>query len=266
MWSNIYEYISYFPGCQKELEDQKRIMSTSYEGECKPIMGKYLSSINSDDINICTTAMSYIYNFSRTHGDISEHIHCLYLYYWIYHEFKKKGKSSDTKNLYEEFLNHLKIKGVNNICKSYVGSTTSYDHFEKVKYLYETSLCLKTIKQDGEVIEDMDFCNKLKNIIKKYNDKNISELCKSDKQEISFSRQTNTKNIIIISILITLIVLLLLFIFLKYTSFLTCLLYKLKRKISEFKNKDEELYVLDQYEDINSISMNNGYNIVYSSD
>ncbi|GAW84009.1 variable surface protein [Plasmodium gonderi] len=266
MWSNIYEYISFFPECQKELEDQKRIWSTSYERECRPIMGKYLSSTNSDDINICTTAMSYIYYFSRTHVAISEHIHCLYLYYWIYHEFKKNGKSSDTKKLYEEFLDHLKNKYIHNQCKLYWDSINSYDHFEKVKYLYETSLCLKIIENDEEVSQKNNFCEALKGIIQKYNEKNKSKICDFDKKEISSSTETNRKDIIIISILVTLVVLLLLFIVLKYTSFFTRLPYKLKRKISEFKNKDEEMNMLDQYEDFNNISMNNGYNIVYGSD
>ncbi|GAW84090.1 variable surface protein [Plasmodium gonderi] len=176
----------------------------------------------------------------------------------------KKGKSCATKNLYEKFLNHLYSKGIQNQCKSYGDNFTSYDNFEKGKYLYETSICLNTIEHNEKIREDDQFCYVLKDIIKKYNEKNITELCNCDKQEMSSSMQSNIKGNIIISILVTLVVLLLLFIVLKYNSFLTRLPYKLKRKIMGFKSNDEEINMLHQYEEFNSITMNNGYNVVYN--
>ncbi|GAW84024.1 variable surface protein [Plasmodium gonderi] len=201
MWSNIYEYIIYFPRCKKELENEKKEPSADYKNECKPIMKGYLTDNNLDENNICTTATSYIHNISRTHNPIPENAICSYMYYWIYHELINIGKSCDTKKLYKEFLTLLKNNGVQHPCITYADSINSYDHFEKVKYLYETSLCLNTIEHEEE-----------------------------------------------------------------YTSFRTIIPYKLKRKISEFKNKDEEMNMLDQYEDFNSITIYNGYNIVYSSD
>ncbi|GAW84085.1 variable surface protein [Plasmodium gonderi] len=266
MDNNIYDYISSFPGCKKTLEDQKAKRDRSYIGKCEDIMKKYLTDNSSDNYIICTTAMSYIDNLSRYKNEIPQNILCSYLYYWIYHELLKKGKSCDTKNLYQKFMSIYDYPGIHNPCKTYADNITSNDNFEKVKYLYETSLCLRTIEHDEEICEDNHFCATLKNIIKTYNDKNISELCECDKPERLSSMQTNTKANIIITILVTLVVLLLLFIFLKYTSFLTRLPYKLRRKISEFINKEEEMNMLHQHEDFNSISMNNGYNIVYNSE
>ncbi|GAW84011.1 variable surface protein [Plasmodium gonderi] len=268
MLSNIYEFISSFPGFKEQLESHKG--SNTYRNQCKRIMEKYPTDIILDNYNICTTAMSYIYEFSRIRGDISQYTQCFYVYYWMYHELMKRGISCAAKNLYKEFLNELQREGTQNTCKSYGANNNSDNHIEEVKYLYEAYLCLNKKKNEGEEEEEEgennNFCKTLKEIIQEYIEKKKYELFKSDKQEMSSSMQTNTKDIIIISILVTLVVLLLLFYVLKYTSFYTRLTYKLKSKINEFKNEDEEMNILHQYEDFKSISINNGYNIVYNSD
>ncbi|GAW83987.1 variable surface protein [Plasmodium gonderi] len=215
MENNIYDYISSFPECKKELKVQKAKVDTSYTNECEKIMKIYFPDDSSNNNIICTTSMSYIDNLSRFNIDIPKNILCSYLYYWIYHELLKKGKSCDTKNLYKKFMSIYNYGGIHNPCQYYADNITSNDNFEKVKYLYETSLCLNTIEHDEEETVDNPFCKALKDIINNYNDANMSKLCKCDKQEMSSSIQTNTKDIIIISILVTLVILLLLFYVLK---------------------------------------------------
>ncbi|GAW84560.1 variable surface protein [Plasmodium gonderi] len=266
MGDDINRHISVFPQCRgilKELKDQDK---DKWKSECMKIENKLLNIQKPYFNNICKTAMSYLYYLHRfQNGGISVESCCLYLYFWLYNELKKIDNPCATKSMYSEIFNEYNEMQIY-VCKVHADSSITDDTLEKIKQIYDLSICLNVIENSVGTDIETKHCSSLISTINEYNKKNITQASPVSTEQISVPSKSNIVETIVITILVTVVISLLLLIGYNSTPNISHFLHGLKRKIYINYSIDDRSNIMQQSEDFMTLSRNSIYNMYNNTD
>ncbi|GAW84197.1 variable surface protein [Plasmodium gonderi] len=234
------------------------------------------------------------YNFGYAQED------CLYLYYWLYNEFKAYNMSQHTFDIYFQLINA--VHGPNNMkCRYYRYTSISeieiqllddlYGMYTNLHYIETSSYpsgkikcnCITECSDKYEVYHEKcksnntsSFCRALDDIKNKYNKMpNLTDGCDNIKckmlpcdsnENIRLPSPKIKKSITaILSTILILIIPILLFIIYKFLPCNSSMHRGIKKIMNKCRGKYKECNKSQNSEISNSIYWNNNYNVLYSS-
>ncbi|GAW84075.1 variable surface protein [Plasmodium gonderi] len=268
----VYDYIEKLYEPKRRMYNDIGYGKSRYDFYCKNVTASGFNKSNSEHINICLDAKTYMLSITgkyRNHNYEDENIYCLYLFYWLYHNLMKKtNQFVDVKSMLYQVLNAYgrDLGGFDNLCKDYKNIITDYDLI-KISHLYDVYKCIKG-EYDNELREDDYFCVAIKKLVENYNTEMKAHAVTHTVPMETIRCPSNIKSPIIITVLAMVITLTFLFIMFKvnYDMFYKYFFYKntkygsnLQRVIKRIKNK---LSISSESEMRRRDSSYNRYNIL----
>ncbi|GAW84151.1 variable surface protein [Plasmodium gonderi] len=224
-----------------------------------------------DPQKICHQVIEYLGVINNENNESFKKVGCVYLYYWIYNDLLKDDKKgiNHMPNIYDEFIKIFKemYKTTNNFCNS-SEETIKKEDLPKLTVIYEMYKNKEYIEEFCLPNTDDDYCNVLKEHIKKYNNlvhAVVSEIHTPCKQDALPSRGKNIGSTIIITIFATLLISIFLFVLYEFTTFGSWIRHKILRRRKGLNNIEEKLDGLQGSELFTSMPRNSNHNMLYNS-
>ncbi|GAW82737.1 variable surface protein [Plasmodium gonderi] len=266
--------------------------SGNFNDQCTNISKIFSNDLQSNVNAICTKVMSYLENIHKTSDNRLITSSCIYLYYWIYEEFKKQEKDNSiyTKMIYDLLIMVYNNRGNISICNNYAKTIFNDEEMLKLKDIYDmvtilhdlnkegacsneekpncTNQCFNTyIKYEAECKFNNDhyFCKILNDFRNAYNTKlrNLSGANIHYKLLPSFHTY-NIKLTVIIPVLVALITSVILFMLYKFTAFGSYISQSIIREKNVFNVIAKKRNILEQSDISSNIPNNRKYNVYYN--
>ncbi|GAW84067.1 variable surface protein [Plasmodium gonderi] len=291
---NIYDYgvIENFNKYNKIIEKFKFIdHNHDFSSKCKNILDKFPKEIGFGYMEMCFKAISYLDYINRSGEGISTEPVCKYLYFWIYHYFKKNSHTMHSKNFYKEVLNEDSYSIIFRTCFNY-SETIPENELENMKYIYDMKnkindiktstftscsgnkcLCaqeyadiyLNSMKVCG-INYNSDFCNEIKNIRNEFLELELPNNCPVHIPEIIYSlHRTKIQVPIIVTFLVIFVICMIIFIVCKFTPYSSWFHGAIKIVKNKLKNIHEEKNIVQNYERYNIDLGYRRYSVLYYS-
>ncbi|GAW84588.1 variable surface protein [Plasmodium gonderi] len=243
-----YEFVGSFPKCEeimKKYSGHNEPFVQCTEAHTSNAIFKYYNFLGKK----CDTALSYVNHMnSPLFTQYLKESACFFFYYWIYNHIFDKQYSDDIKKFYDLLSKSLGIDITIN-CDAY-NENINKSVLEVITNTYNKHKSLDIIKLNCESNKDEEFCEKISDIVNKYNGFKKIQV---DETKITYPYQINIKFTIIIT----------LFVISPYGSYMVRQLKRIRNKLN---NVDGQWNIMNQREISQNISSDMMFNVLYNCD